>query len=420
MDFLTPIFAKVFSVLMAIFSLIGFNMPGKEISVKDTEKKTDYAYIFVCGFWGWGEYDEINDALPYWGLTTGDMMESLNKSGFNARAASVDPVGSAWDRACELYAQLTGTRVDYGEAHSEKYGHDRYGEDYTGKALLEKWSSEDKINIIDHSFGGPTCALMASILENGARDEIERTTDGSLSPYFEGGKGDYIYSITSFAGAFRGTTLIVNSQAVSDLLASIDSDVNSSLPTLLPGQKKLVSGLIGGVSKVLQFATSGKVAAEDTALYDMHPDNSRKLFEDIDTVDGVYYFTVPHCATKDSEDGTYQVGDLSIADYSFWPLSNIIGRTNTVTEGGIVLDEKWQKNDGLVNTISAYAPEKESYNEIGRAPSVELAESGFEKGVYNVFETYSGSHMALMGNIMRPNKEALPYIAELMQMINAL
>jgi len=35
-----------------------------------------------------------------------------------AYAASVAPNGSAWDRACELYAQLSGTRVDYGKAHT--------------------------------------------------------------------------------------------------------------------------------------------------------------------------------------------------------------------------------------------------------------------------------------------------------------
>lgn len=419
MDFLTPIFTKVFSVLMSLLALIGFNMPGKDLDVKDSEKKTDYAYIFVAGFWGWGEYDEGNETLPYWGLMTGDMMESLNNNGFTARAASVDPVGSAWDRACELYAQLTGSVVDYGEAHSEKYGHDRYGEDYTGRALVENWNSEDKINIIDHSFGGPTCALLASVLEYGSKAEIEKTRDGSLSPYFEGGKGDYIYSITSFAGAFRGTTLVMNSQAVNDLFVSLESDVKS-LPLITSCQKKLAGGVLKGVSGVLQFAASGKVAAPDTALYDMHPDNSRKLFEDIETVDSIYYFTVPHCATKVSKTGTYQEGDLAVADYAFCPLSNILGRTHTVTEGGIVLDEKWQPNDGLVNTVSAYAPEKESYNEIGCRPGVSLAESGFEKGVYNVFETYNGSHMALMGNILRPNKDALPYITELMQMINAL
>ena len=36
----------------------------------------------------------------------------------------------AWDRACELYARLTGTTVDYGIAHSAEKGHDRFGITY--------------------------------------------------------------------------------------------------------------------------------------------------------------------------------------------------------------------------------------------------------------------------------------------------
>ena len=405
---------------MALVALLGFNMPGRTAEIKDSEKKTNYDYVFVCGFWGWGEYDEANKTLPYWGFFTGDMMESMNKLGFSAHAATVDPVGSAWDRACELYAQLCGTMVDYGEAHSEKYGHERYGEDFSGKGLLESWNSEDKINIVSHSFGGPTCALFASVLENGSDEEKAKTTDGSLSPFFEGGKGSWVYSVTALAGTFKGTTLVMNNQAVDDVMTSVKADVNSFLPGVGKMQKKAISGVISAASKVLQFATSGEVADPDTALYDMHPDNAKALFEDIDTVDGVYYFTVPHCATKASKDGKYQVGDLAVADPAFYPFSGILGRTDTVTAGGIVLDEKWQANDGIVNTYSEIAPEKEAYKEVGSAVSVSLAENGFEKGVYNVFETYNGSHMALMGNVLRPNKNALPYLLELMQMVNAL
>ena len=51
-------------------------------------------------------------------------------------------MGSAWDRTCELYAQLTGTRVDYGKAHAEKYGHARYGRTYE-KPLFPGWGEPD-------------------------------------------------------------------------------------------------------------------------------------------------------------------------------------------------------------------------------------------------------------------------------------
>ena len=35
-------------------------------------------------------------------------------------------------------------------------------------------------------------------------------------------------------------------------------------------------------------------------------------------------------------------------------------------------------------------------------------------------KTYEGSHNCLMGNVTRPNKDALPYLVSLMEMINSL
>ena len=100
----------------------------------------------------------------------GDAIKYFNKQGFNCYAASVAPHYSAWDRACELYAQLTGTKVDYGEAHSKAMGHERYGEDFTGRALIPSFSATDKINLVGHSFGGATIRLFAEIMANGSED----------------------------------------------------------------------------------------------------------------------------------------------------------------------------------------------------------------------------------------------------------
>ncbi|MBO7690723.1 MAG: hypothetical protein J6T14_07845, partial [Clostridia bacterium] len=74
--------------------------------------------VFVHGYMGWGSYDAQYKVMPYWGMFTGDLLKRLNKACFACYAASVAPQGSAWDRACELYAQLAGTRTDYGAAHA--------------------------------------------------------------------------------------------------------------------------------------------------------------------------------------------------------------------------------------------------------------------------------------------------------------
>ena len=76
------------------------------------------------GLSGWGSYDRVYRRMPYWGMRGGDLIAFLRGKGYDSSAASVSPAGSAWDRACELYAQLTGTRTDYGLAHSTEYRHD--------------------------------------------------------------------------------------------------------------------------------------------------------------------------------------------------------------------------------------------------------------------------------------------------------
>ena len=53
-------------------------------------------------------------------MKSGDLISFLKEKGFECYAASVSPQGSAWDRACELYAQLSDTRVDYGKHHSQQ------------------------------------------------------------------------------------------------------------------------------------------------------------------------------------------------------------------------------------------------------------------------------------------------------------
>ena len=122
--------------------------------------------------------------MPYWGMFTGDLMKYLRSQGFSCYAASVSPEGSAWDRACELYAQLTGTVTDYGKAHSEQYGHERFGPDFTGIPLIPDWDNGKKLVLLGHSFGGATIRLFSEILADGDQAEREVAAPGDLSPFF--------------------------------------------------------------------------------------------------------------------------------------------------------------------------------------------------------------------------------------------
>ena len=420
-DYLTRILRGLQKTVRTTAPVTGMiRWPNIGQNVDHSADKTNYPFVYVHGFFGWGQYDKGSDKLTYWGMFSGDLMEKINRSGFTAVAASVDTVGSAWDRACELYAQLTGTRVDYGKAHSERFGHARYGEDFTGRALLPQWDSEHKINLIAHSFGGPTSALFASILAYGAVEEIAATTDGTLSDFFKGGRYDWIYSITGLSAAFNGTTLAMNHQALEEIGDYLNGKSDEKLAKFPAGVRAVPHKLTGYWFGKMANVASGEVADPDTGLWDMDPDQSVLLNKSIRTVPEIYYFSVPHDATKDSDDGTHRVPDRRFCDSFFVPLVYVMGHTNTMTKGGMTLDKRWQPNDGLVNTISETAPfDKESEN-VDAPPSPKLGEKGFSKGVYHVFPTLRCAHMYLLGNVLTRTSAGTAYLYDLMLMINAL
>ena len=179
---------------------------------KKKEVRSD-AFVFCHGMLGFGEDELVNKFMPYWGGFSGSLPKRLRKQGYEAVAPSFSSIGGAWDRACEVYAALTGTTVDYGIAHSKKYGHDRYGKTYE-KAMLPNWGQPaddggiQRIHLLGHSFGGATVRMLSHLMTYGSEEERAVTPADELSPLFAGGKGDWRKGVTAIAGPFEGTTVI--------------------------------------------------------------------------------------------------------------------------------------------------------------------------------------------------------------------
>ena len=373
----------------------------------------------IHGFQSWNE-DAPNNAykgMQYWGMFNGDALAGYREAGYTCVAPMLDPAGSNWHRACELYAKLTGTRVDYGKAHSEACNHDRYGEDYTGKAMLDKWDSKHKVNLVGHSLAGKDVILFTSLMAQGSKAEQKATKDGSISGLFTGGKGEYIYICTGLAAVYNGTTLFVNQQAVHDSGEYLKGQIKKF--KFMPwGASKVVFGVLDGMLKLLENMTSGDIADPDTAIYDMQPDNAVAMNKEIATVKNVYYFSHVQDDTKKAADG-HIVTDDSVADPIIGGLTPIIARTNTVTPGGLVLDEKWQANDGCANVISQIAPLGAPTNNLSSTASVAIAKEA-KQGVYNVFPTIRASHMWPIGDFVKPQMDGPTYLVRLFEMINAI
>lgn len=390
---------KFISIIMAVTMLFGG--AGDYLKADSSEWNTNHKYIFVHGLSGWGSYDSIYKLMPYWGMFGGDLMEYLRDKGFDCYAASVAPSDSAWDRACELYAQLAGTVVDYGKAHSEKCGHERYGTDFTGRALIDSWSEEDKINLLGHSFGGATVRLFAHIMENGSQEEAEVTPEAELSEFFKGGKGDYIYSVVALAAPHNGTTAY--NVGTEDMPENENETAFDSVKTKI---QNALSDLVGKANGEKEESK----AEWDYASYDMYIDNAIAMNEWLETLSDTYYFSIPCDATVRNEDGTYSPVEKKMESL-FVSSSKAMGAYTGKTEGGYVIDESWRQNDGLVNTISAKAPTS--------APSKDYEEGNVQKGIWNIMPTYDGDHMSLQGGLTKINDVKDLYV-DLLGMINKL
>ena len=360
-------------------------------------ERSDLEYIFVHGLSGWGSYDKRYQRMPYWGMSGGDLMEYLRSEGFSCYAASVAPEGSAWDRACELYAQLAGTVTDYGKAHSEQYGHERFGPDFTGRPLIPDWESGRKLVLLGHSFGGATVRLFASVMEQGSAEERAATPAEELSDYFKGGKGSWIHSLTALAAPHNGTTAYSDEDA-SEQLAEAEKEIP-------PLEKKLQE-----IMSRTNSQKTGDRIEEDYADYDMYIDHALTLNKTILTLPETYYFSIPCSCSEQQPDGTWSPINSKM-ELMFRSSSRLIGQYTGVTRGGYVIDESWLENDGLVNTISAKAP-------FG-APQKDFDPASVQPGVWNILPVYQGDHMSLQGGLFKTNDIKELYLEHL-SMINAL
>lgn len=339
---------------------------------------SDLKFIFVHGLSGWGSYEKAYNVMPYWGMRGGDLISFLRSRGFQAYAASVSPAGSAWDRACELYAQLAGLRTDYGIAHSSLCHHERFGRDFSSFPLISDWNEDSRLVLLGHSFGGTTVRLFSELLAHGDPDEKKSAPDEELSGFFKGGMEKCIRSIVTLASPINGTSAY-------DLFEDKNFDPDR---VKVPFWSK-------GLSNMLSMGTKpekdGRIDS-DYADYDMHIDNALKLNQRISTLPSVYYFSVPCNSTIMTDEGTC-IPDIGRTCPLFVMRSHQIGRYSGVTKGGYVIDEKWHQNDGLVNTFSAMAP-------LG-APQTPLDRNDIKPGIWNVFPTYEGDHMSLQGGLLQ-------------------
>ena len=359
---------KIISVILSVILVISMcsissfaldNDASAEEKVYDLTN--EYPWVFVHGMGGWVDWD----GEAYWGGwadSEGDVIALYNSLGVEAYAAEVGPFNSAWDRACEVYAQLTGTVVDYGAAHSAAHCHDRYGYDYTDKYIMDEiWDTESAINLVGHSFGGPAVRLFASLLAYGDADEIA-ATGADTSPLFTGGHAGAVNAVITFSGVHNGSpiaNLVHDSPIMTMLFGALNLWGATVGRNLMMWDMQM--GHIGLTPTQDEERTTFSwekvktaVANQDNCGYDLTLRGAAELNAKIKTVESAYYYSYSCNASNKTAVNTYV--PISTTFTLFLPTSLYIGALEGKTIDGIYMDETWAKNDGIVPLASALYP----------------------------------------------------------------
>ncbi len=421
-------FRRIISFVLVLTLLAGvFSGTALAADNNKWEPKNPEPFVFVHGLNGWGGAEDINGIVPYWGATTGDLMSYLQSEGYECYSASVGPLSSAWDRACELYAQLLGTTVDYGEAHSKSHNHDRYGRTYYS-GLVPDWGELDengkiqKIHLIGHSFGGTTVRMLIQLLTEGSAEEKAATPAGEISGLFTGGKDNWVKSATTICTPHNSSSvyyplvmlgLDIVVQTFSYVYAGImgrsifnggmvDFHLEQFGLTDVPGGEK-ADNLFSALKLVLDNK-------DDSCQYDLTPKGTAALNKKLDINEDIYYFSYAFSTTKKVPGIDLEVPMIGTNPVILLTAMAMGVMQFTDPETGVVYDEKWLANDALVNTESAKYPFDEPHKDF---------DNSFEKGIWNVMPVREGDHGTAIG-LFADKEKTQSFYLELCEMLNSL
>jgi triacylglycerol lipase len=367
-----------------------------------TERQNDYPIVLVHGLAG---FDDLA-GIPYWG-TTANISKDLKAKGYDNYVAAVGPFSSNWDRACELYAQIVGGTVDYGQAHSEKHGHERYGRTYPG--FYPEWGQSDpatgqinKVHLIGHSMGGQTIRTLADLLMEGSAEERAVTPEEELSPLFTGGKPwlsglltvatphDGSTAAYCFVGHNRDESLF---QTMMLMIAAIGGSSCLDIYDFHLDQWGLVKqpGESGKAFAKRVEASQVWTAGSDLASWDLQPEGARELNEWVNAQPEFYYFSQAASCTYKSLLTGRQLPRIEMNPL-FYAFSAHIG--SYTQNKPVVIDKSWWENDGLVSVVTADGPHVGSNDEI-------IAYNGTpQKGKWNYLgKMKKVDHMSIAGTL---------------------
>ncbi len=368
---------------VALLLVLGVTAPILAGAAESRVHGRDCPVVLVHGFNGWGR-DEMLGFL-YWGGTILDIEKRVATYGMRGLTASVGPYSSNHDRACELFWQIKGGRLDFGEQHAAAFGHKRFGETWPG--LYPQWDAAHPVHLVGHSMGGQTIRLLTELL---ARD------------YFGAGTNErWVFSLTTISTPHNGTTLV---EIVGNLLWHQAEKILAAVMALASGSENIVCDFDldqwdlqrqpgESVSAFLSRARRTLGNTRDISSWDLSIKGAHELNRQIRVFPCIYYMSY-------SNRMTYRLPgtDINLADMHMnpvlWPaaaaMGNYAGRAVPPGQAGA-----WQPNDGIVNTLSMRGP--------ANSPIVDWATGPVQPGIWTHMGTVATrDHGTIIGLFQNP------------------
>jgi triacylglycerol lipase len=366
---------------------------------------------------GWGP-DEMA-GYKYWGGKN-DIINYLKEQGFEVYTASVGPVSSNWDRAVELFYQIKGGQVDYGQDHAKTFGLIQKPEAKNFPGLYPDWDQSHPIHIIGHSMGGQTARMLQYLLESVfyLEEEKEQPEESTLLGYVHTG---WITSITTISTPHNGTTLsdiitkgIPFLQDVMGVAAVVGNDFFDFDLQQWGFEKRREETWVTYFRRMREHKAWG---TRNMCAWDVSLEGAKSLNTLTPVSSNIYYFSYATSNTKLDSASGFHVPHKSM-NLILRANARIMGRKKAYWTDGTATDSTWYENDGIVNTISQLGPttgtDGEDRNVAYKADELLIP------GQWYHIKTYNLDHKAFIGHGLKGDEKINEMLALFKDQCNLL